>query len=62
MKKKGGKVHVSFECGDCGKIFDAMNGQGLAAQHAKKYKHCVIGEVVFGFVYDGKDIEENIKD
>lgn len=55
MKKATWKVHTSAECQDCGKIFDNYkNGQALAAQHAKKYGHLVMGEVGLAFEYDGR--------
>ena len=55
MKKAVWKVHAVAECDDCGKIFDnCINAQALAAQHAKKYKHIVKGEIGLAFEYDGK--------
>jgi hypothetical protein len=53
VKKSSWKTSVIFECLDCGKQFQSMNGQGLAAQHAKKYKHYVTGEVCVASKYDG---------
>lgn len=56
MKKSLGLVHVMFECKDCGKIFDNyINGQALAAKHAKSKKHIVKGEIVIMVIYDGKN-------
>ena len=56
MKKQTWKVHTVATCEDCGKEFDNYkNGQALAAQHAKKYKHVVRGEVGLAFEYDGKE-------
>ncbi|MCK5604648.1 hypothetical protein KAR91_22355 [Candidatus Pacearchaeota archaeon] len=55
MKKKIGVVHAIATCEDCGKEFtNYKNAQALAAQHAKKYGHCVMGEVGIAFQYDGK--------
>jgi Fe2+ or Zn2+ uptake regulation protein len=56
MKKETWKVHTIAICEDCGRVFDNYkNGQALAAQHAKKYKHVVHGEVRLAFKYDGRD-------
>jgi len=56
MKKATWKVHAIAQCEDCGKEFqNYKNGQALAAQHAKKYKHVVNGEVGLAFKYDGKN-------
>mgnify|MGYP001609082151 FL=1 len=55
MKKKIGLIHGIAQCEDCGKEFsNYRNAQALSAQHAKKYKHVVRGEIALGFVYDGK--------
>lgn len=55
MKKSIGVVHAIGKCEDCGKEFTGYkNAQALSAQHAKKYKHCVSGEVGLVFKYDGK--------
>jgi hypothetical protein len=55
MKKETWKIHTIAKCKDCGKEFDNYkNGQALAAQHAKKYKHFVRGEIGLAFEYDGK--------
>jgi len=55
MKKKIGVVSVIATCDDCGKEFtNYKNAQALAAQHAKKYGHLVMGEVSIAFQYDGK--------
>jgi len=55
MKKETWKVHAIARCEDCGKEFqNFINAQALAAQHAKKYKHLVTGEVGLAFRYDGK--------
>jgi len=54
MKKHTWKVHTVATCQNCGKEFwNYKNGQALAAQHAKKYKHIVTGEVGLAFEYDG---------
>ena len=56
MEKKIGVVHISAKCEDCGKEFtNHKNGQALAAKHAKKYNHKVIGEIGLAFEYDGKN-------
>jgi len=56
LKKSIGVVHVVAECEDCGKEFqNHINGQALAAKHAKHYKHKVRGEIGLVFVYDGRD-------
>jgi len=55
MTKHTWKVHAIAQCNDCGKEFaNYKNAQGLAAQHAKVYKHTVRGEVALAFEYDGK--------
>ncbi len=55
MKKETWKVHTIAKCEDCGKEFtNYMNGQALAAQHAKKYQHLVTGEVGLAFRYNGR--------
>lgn len=60
MKKETWKVHTIATCEDCGRLFEShINGQALAAQHAKKYKHRVIGEVGLVFKYDGREKEVN---
>jgi len=56
MKKKIGVVHVIATCEDCGKEFDShINGQALAAKHAKDKKHKVSGEIGLMFEYDGRE-------
>lgn len=56
MKKECWKVHFVATCEDCGKEFqEFINGQALAAKHAKKYKHIVRGEVGLAVVYNGKE-------
>ena len=55
MKKKICVIHAIAVCQNCGKEFDNYkNAQALAAQHAKKYKHCVTGEVAMAFEYEGR--------
>ena len=55
MEKKIGKVSTVAECQDCGwRTEDYKNGQAIAAIHAKKHKHIVMGEVVLAFEYNGK--------
>ena len=55
MKKKAWLVHVSMTCQDCGKEFeDYLNGQAVAAKHAKDHKHLVTGEIGLAVRYDGK--------
>ena len=55
MKKSTWKIHTVTECRDCGKTFENYkNGQALAALHAKKYGHLVIGEIGLAFEYDGR--------
>ena len=42
-------------CEDCGKMFTCpTNAQALAAQHAKKYGHKVLGEKLILYSYNGK--------
>lgn len=54
MTKETWKVHAIATCEDCGKEFqNYKNAQAIAAQHAKKYKHLVMGEVGLAFKYDG---------
>jgi hypothetical protein len=51
----GGKpIHALARCQTCGKEFDSLNAQGLAAQHAYKYGHYVVGEIAYGFQYGEK--------
>jgi len=60
MKKDIGVIHCLARCETCGKLFEShINGQALAAQHAKKYKHLVRGEVGLAFTYDGRDQEND---
>jgi len=41
-------------CQTCGKEFTShKNAQALAAQHAKKYGHVVMGEIGYAFEYNG---------
>ncbi len=55
MEKRIGVVGVCAECHDCGATFENhINGQALAAKHAKHYGHLVTGEVVVYFSYDGR--------
>ena len=55
MKKQTWKVHAVVTCEDCGKEFQNYNNaQALAAIHAKKYGHLVVGEVGLHFEYDGR--------
>ena len=55
MKKSIAVVHALAICKDCGKEFvNYKNAQALAAQHAKKYEHCVSGDVGLAFKYDGR--------
>jgi len=56
MKKTIGVVHCIAECLDCGKTFQQYkNAQALAAQHARKYKHVVRGEIGLNFIYDATE-------
>ena len=59
MKKTIGVMHCIATCEDCGKEFTAYkNAQALAAQHAKKYRHLVRGEIGLVFEYNGKPSEQ----
>ena len=56
MKKATWKVHAVATCDDCGKEFQNWkNAQALAALHAKRHKHLVMGEVGLAFEYDGRE-------
>ena len=56
MRKGIGLLDVDLLCEDCGKIFNNnINGQALAAKHAKHYKHRVTGEITICIVYDGRE-------
>lgn len=48
-----GISHVLAECHDCGKVFDARNALGLAAQHHDKTGHCVTWEQLVTGRYGG---------
>lgn len=55
MRKIIGVTHVVATCLDCGKEFQShINGQALAALHAKNHGHLVQGEVGLSFEYDGR--------
>ncbi len=45
---------VRAECIDCGKVWDTKNAQGVAAIHAKKYKHEVMVDVCVSYNENGK--------
>lgn len=48
-------VHGLAECKDCGwETASYKNAQALAAQHAKKYGHRVVGELGIAFSYTGE--------
>ena len=51
VMKSSGLVDVLAECQDCDAVFDARNAQGVAAQHARRYGHTVIGHITYGFHY-----------
>ena len=54
MKKSAWKTHTIAKCKDCGwETQSYTNGQALAAIHAKKYSHTVVGEVAIAFRYEG---------
>ena len=55
MKKSIGVIHNVAKCEDCGAKFEQYkNGQALAAIHAKKHRHRVVGEVGLAYTYDGR--------
>jgi hypothetical protein len=63
VKKETWKVHTLAICKDCGAKFDGyINGQALAAKHAKKYGHLVTGEVGLAFRYDGRNQDNDDND
>ena len=54
MKKKGGVIHVVAECEDCDwRTEEYKNGQAIAANHAKRWKHKVRVDVGLVFEYIG---------
>jgi len=54
--KKIGVTHCVATCENCGKEFTYYkNAQALAAKHAKKYGHKVIGEICLSFSYELKE-------
>ena len=56
MKKSFGVIDVDSKCENCEWGTQSYkNGQAISAKHAKKYGHCVRGEVHYGFVYDATD-------
>jgi len=56
MKHEYGVVHGLAECKDCGwKTVSYKNAQAIAAIHAKKYHHKVVGELGISFEYDGHE-------
>lgn len=55
VQKNIGVVHAIAIGKNCGVEFmNYRNAQALAAKHAKKYGHLVIGEVALAFEYDGR--------
>ena len=49
-------IHAFARCETCGKEFDSLNAQGLAAQHARRYNHSVFGEIAYAYRYDGNEV------
>jgi len=59
LRKSIGVVHCYAHCDDCGAVFEGyVNGQALAAQHAKRYGHTVRGEVGLAFEYIGEVVDD----
>ena len=55
MEKRLGVVHVIAECEDCDwKTQNHINGQAIAAKHAKGHKHKVHIEIGLNGYYDGR--------
>ncbi len=62
MKYFYGVVHAIVECKDCDWTTSSYkNAQALAAKHARKYDHEVLGElgIAFGYNTDREDTNEN---
>lgn len=55
MKIFKAHVHTIFECSDCHKKFQGILDKKKAKEHAKKYKHFVLGEEAVGWQYDGRN-------
>lgn len=56
MSRKGERwiVHVNATCQDCGKEFDDHTKPNAPADHARKFKHRVTGEIAYAFEYKGQ--------
>ena len=55
MKRYYGVVHAVAECQDCDwKTWSYKNAQAIAAIHAQKHCHKVVGELGISFGYDGR--------
>ena len=56
----GRLVVIHGRCHDCNATWDARNAMGLAAQHAKRYKHrtWVDATYVFGYALPEDDAHE----
>jgi len=50
-----GMRKVSAICETCGKRWEGLNAQGVAAIHARKYGHKVIVEVLQYIIYEGEE-------
>lgn len=46
------RPHYNANCLTCGWNCQAKNAQGVAAQHARKHKHCIVVEVAVTRVYN----------
>lgn len=51
---RSGIVSIIGHCNECGLEIQTLNGQGLAAQHAKATGHTISIEVVNAIIYNPK--------
>lgn len=53
MSYKVGQRKVHANCETCGKYWEGVNSQGVAAIHARKYKHKVFVDIYQCIIYEG---------
>jgi hypothetical protein len=55
MKVSSWVTHALFRCAVCNKEWENyVSAQRLAAEHARKFKHLVTGEIGTAYEYNGK--------
>lgn len=55
MSYRVGQRKVQANCETCGKSWEGLNAQGVAAIHARKYGHVVYVDIYQCIIYDGND-------